>query len=1033
MFKLGSSAPENGCTCANKRECENNGVCNCASSELKTFASDVGTFFDNEAGIQMLYVKRHENPGSANITIGPLECYGDSGHDPEKTWTLKSPKATLNLGTRRNLRYFELEFRTAQKDIPSLLVGNPISGDLKTEKLLISLSEGHKLEFTYNGSKENFSFTIMSQASLNDLKWHRLLIEILRQEIRFSVDHLNTFYSLDAPGINFQLQVGNETNGFVGCIRGIRFNNVLVNLDNSKIESDIIKQGCSNLCQESRSKCEQNARCIEHFDTGTTSCECKNNLIHYGERCEKNINVDSEISFHDKTGTYLKFKNDELAANPLNSSIVFSIRTDQKQALFIYAHDHFDNFLQVHLENEYKIVLTLNNGTDILRCAIYSEDSSEFSNMRWLQILVEQTPEHIRLHVDDAVCELPGPHRLANEIIAYYSGELGDAILPPQSVAPAISIQPYHLLFVGGVPSVTIGRIPRSEKQRRRERIAYYLTGIPALLGCIRGFMLGEQLDLRRGGSRPEDPDSIQSGCLDECNSLQCANGGHCTVRWDEKQVPGSPKLTECDCSKTSYYGSDCTKDIGVSFGGKSSLLFNMTEPRRFYLDESDEQSFTFAFSPRARKLAVTQRLATIIFDDRRQFTVDLCKNGSINVGVLSARRGFVYTFGGNFTDGLRHFFQSSFVSEKPILLLVDGEKKFISANHKLHLADAKEFWFGGIPDDKRLELSPKHNYEGCMSNIDIDFHKVEDVHFRPLVYYHDPTEFHHKSVRLHPHNAIQLAAARCARFKLHGTLPIDQRNIQLPIWEALFVPVPFNDTDEIMLLSPFGSYEWIVYIGLGVIIFVLIMLIVFCCYCCLCPCRRPSKSASTKRTAPEPERTENGKSHSLLTDSITYIKPDAPLLSEQKKSTQSMTDKEKTVSVASTGTYFTAPEQPLPISKHMTESQITATALDSDDETLTAYDDRPLSVISAGPAIRPLTSQSKSPPPIMPTHNERSAPSLSTFMNADELQPEHPLPSGRLSPYLPSLRSTLRKGQAIPVSPGQQRLIPSTSSKSSI
>lgn len=59
------------------------------------------------------------------------------------------------------------------------------------------------------------------------------------------------------------------------------------------------------------------------------------------------INVNSEVSFHNRATGYLKFRNNELAANPLNTSIVFSVRTDQKRALFFYAHDQFDNFIQV--------------------------------------------------------------------------------------------------------------------------------------------------------------------------------------------------------------------------------------------------------------------------------------------------------------------------------------------------------------------------------------------------------------------------------------------------------------------------------------------------------------------------------------------------------------------------------------------------------------------------------------------------------------------------------------------------------------
>jgi hypothetical protein len=52
--------------------------------------------------------------------------------------------------------------------------------------------------------------------------------------------------------------------------------------------------------------------------------------------------------------------------------------------------------------------------------------------------------------------------------------------------------------------------------------------------------------------------------------------------------------------------------DSGVSFGGQTALIFNMTEPRRFFLAGSDEQTFSFAFSPRAHKLSATQHLGKL-------------------------------------------------------------------------------------------------------------------------------------------------------------------------------------------------------------------------------------------------------------------------------------------------------------------------------------------------------------------------------------------------------------------------------------
>lgn len=64
-------------------------------------------------------------------------------------------------------------------------------------------------------------------------------------------------------------------------------------------------------------------------------------------RTVPDVNRNSEVSFHDSTIGYLKFLDEHLQENPLNSNIVVSVRTDQKRALFVYAHDHFDNFVQV--------------------------------------------------------------------------------------------------------------------------------------------------------------------------------------------------------------------------------------------------------------------------------------------------------------------------------------------------------------------------------------------------------------------------------------------------------------------------------------------------------------------------------------------------------------------------------------------------------------------------------------------------------------------------------------------------------------
>ena len=69
------------------------------------------------------------------------------------------------------------------------------------------------------------------------------------------------------------------------------------------------------------------------------------------------------------------------------------------------------------MADEYRIVLTLNNKADIKHCTVYSKDDKEFSDMRWLQIVVERSDERTTLTVNDEMCEIEGKIFLAEKNI----------------------------------------------------------------------------------------------------------------------------------------------------------------------------------------------------------------------------------------------------------------------------------------------------------------------------------------------------------------------------------------------------------------------------------------------------------------------------------------------------------------------------------------------------------------------------------------------------------------------------------------
>uniref|UniRef100_A0A914CDD6 Uncharacterized protein n=1 Tax=Acrobeloides nanus TaxID=290746 RepID=A0A914CDD6_9BILA len=844
------------CPC-NEYGCNQRKACQCDASGVGQ-KTDEGSLKNENAGVIKIYTRKYDKTGTAYMTLGPLVCNGEAGHAPSQAVTFKHPSAKIQITESFGWTRFEFEFRTNQAEVSSLLAAVASSG----YGLNVGLTTGHRvvlnLRNSANHATSELTVSIMSQSKLSDLKWHRITVEILKGDVRLTVDKLNAFEKFDHTFPETRFSFGateNSENGFVGCLRNFIVGDRLVNLI-QYLSHDKTHQGCTNLCE--KHLCEQGSRCIEHFEDGTTTCECKNKFIHSGERCEQNVNKDTEVSFHNSFKGFLKYKTDDLTSNPLTSNIIFSARTDQKRALFVYAHDQNDNFVQVHLADEYRIVLTLNNKTEVKHCTVYSQGGKEFSDMRWLQIVVERSDERTTLTVDDEMCEIAGKIFLAEDNIedAVDVSTMGkDDILPPKAAGPVVA-QPYQILFVGGVPRAQIGN---KNGRRKRERPAYYITDIPSILGCMRGFMLGTSLlDLRYGGTRPSDATDVRVGCENDCDSIVCNNGGHCTVQWHNYD-PSIKELTGCDCSKTSYYGSNCLKDAGVMFSGVSAIFFNMSEPRRFVLHESDEQTFQFAFAPTLGNHQL-QRLATIYFDDNRQFQVTLNRNDSINVAIVNPNNDSakVWTFAGNFSDGYRHFFQSTFTQQDPILILVDSEKKYLDDDIRLHLGDARAFYFGGLPvqvneGPKRVKFpettinhSVINRYRGCMSNIDIDFHRNDAVHFRPLIDYADTSREYYKSVVNEPQTAENLHKGDCPGFRFPGALPTQQRNVQFPLWGAPFGPVDYvDDTVDASPSSGGGSSWWIWLIIALLLLLIVAILVILCVWK---PCRKNEDSNANNR-----------------------------------------------------------------------------------------------------------------------------------------------------------------------------------------
>uniref|UniRef100_A0A915DIC2 Laminin G domain-containing protein n=1 Tax=Ditylenchus dipsaci TaxID=166011 RepID=A0A915DIC2_9BILA len=542
--------------------------CNCDVASAITF--DEGTLLNKNSAISSVYLRPNHPQGHANLTLGQLKCRGEKGNLDEKTVTLKAQSARLELQLSNADKHapftqLEFDFKTSQKDVESMVYGNSFQGD-QSNLWFISLKMGHRLAFQIDiydkmensSSNNNFvlntiNVSMMSQTKLNDLKWHRVIIEVFRDEIRFSVDNSHEFKQIHMSIHSFtylfyaKVFIGSlyQRSGFTGCVRNFRVNNRLLELKMSAQQILLLD------VQITVGNTVVN-KILSAFTTfKTTNFLCEQKL-----RCELPRQCCWLFEIFGRT----------LARHPLNTGIVFSVRTDQKSALLAYAHDQFDNFIQIHLSDEYKLCL---QSTMTPNCKMYSACKAwtQFNDMRWLQIVLEQTLDQITMSVDDEVCEITGPHLLSQRKIDAFTGSFEGVILPPQPAGPVVAATPYYFLFVGGLPSVQHTRI-------KRDRIAYYVTDIPGLLGY-----------------------AVRTGCYNDCDTLVCHNGGHCTVQW-QNYDPTNQERTGCDCSKTSYYGSNCLKDTGLTFTGDSSIVLTCLSPNAFFymkvLHLADSQLFFF-------------------------------------------------------------------------------------------------------------------------------------------------------------------------------------------------------------------------------------------------------------------------------------------------------------------------------------------------------------------------------------------------------------------------------------------------------
>ncbi|XP_069674286.1 axotactin isoform X2 [Periplaneta americana] len=741
------------CPCAVNKTCADpSRSCNCDISDPK-WHSDEGYYTTPESlGItEMVFLQQKDldEDAQGRITLGPLECVETNTQKYVVTFT--SSQSYIEVpGWRKGDISFSFR-TTGEKAI--LLYQPPIRPNHPS--FMVALTSDFQLtfNFTLNTGYQSV-MEIKSGRQLNSGEWQKIWIDYNEHHVRFMI---NTDYQMVdlLPEEEFgpfegSMFIGGATEellstssvrqGLIGCFRGLVVNGEILDIYSymSVHLSEIIKD-CKPSCDPN--PCKNGAKCKELWST--FQCMCKNPWAHVGTFCETNINThgltfltrESFIKKNYLAGTSSNEK--QVLSHLMTENILLNLRTYDHNSLILYANDHLNNFVQLHIQDGNHVVFTFNVGNEIHNITV---EYPGVNTGESVQVAVIRNENETVLHINDRNNSIPTSIRLLTDYSNKPWINPEKEVLAPQR-PPAPPTEYFQLNLGGYDPDNLIGGGNSSPLQ--------------GYVGCMRGLKVGELL-LNLSSHVVADTPGIIEDCKMKCDEQPCKNQGRCIEDFQKQEV-------SCDCERTSFYGELCDEEKGADFGGDTMLQ------RKYILNGSVNQiKVHLAFSSSEKQRNTVLLLLQTENKQSYYLLVALTSEGELifeEDGEGSASG--VRVSDRNFLNGARHSVYYQREGDKATLL-IDREPVVLMPISFLSRSDvpegdqgANEVQVGGLnTSDPRFAVYK--NYKGCLSNVYVE---VNYETMKPLEEYMLFTKTGSEKVNVT--NPLGIRSAQCALFDL--------------------------------------------------------------------------------------------------------------------------------------------------------------------------------------------------------------------------------------------------------------------------
>ncbi|CAO2596456.1 Contactin-associated protein-like 3 [Lemmus lemmus] len=360
----GGSLPDaQKCTCGLEGNCiDSQFHCNC-DADRNEWTGDTIILSRKEhlPVTEMMVMDTGRLHSEAAYTLGPLLCQGD-----------KSFWNSASFNTEASYLHFPTFRGELTADVRFLFKTTVSSGVFMenlgiTDFIRIELRASTEVTFSFDVGNGPCELTVQSPTPFNDNQWHDVRAERNIKGASLQVDQLpQKTQPTPADGhvrlqLNSQLFIGGTASrqkGFLGCIRSLQLNGMVLDLEERATVTPGVEPGCSGHCSSYGHLCHNGGKCQEK--KRGIACDCAFSAYD-GPLCSH------EISAYFETGSSLTYnfqehstlsENTTSLASSLQGDVILSretitlsFRTTQTPCLLLYVSSFYEEYLSVILAN----------------------------------------------------------------------------------------------------------------------------------------------------------------------------------------------------------------------------------------------------------------------------------------------------------------------------------------------------------------------------------------------------------------------------------------------------------------------------------------------------------------------------------------------------------------------------------------------------------------------------------------------------------------------------------------------------------